>query len=166
MFETGIPLRLSFYLKGTDVAQTDMLCGGEVEVFVEPLWPGNEQLIPLFKKLTEVNNRGGDGWLATVVAADQWKKGISYKFYLEEAASRSGPFRTKRGWKNRSSEGRNAQRSHPADLIWDFQDDWGRSMEVFLEPVNFQAPFSMCSEADTFQKRSSPLQAGLGSRRS
>jgi xanthine dehydrogenase accessory factor len=39
VFDTGIPVRLSFSLKGSDVADTDMLCGGDMEVFLEPVSP-------------------------------------------------------------------------------------------------------------------------------
>ena len=39
VFKTGLPIRLEFSLKGADVSGTDMLCGGDVEVFLEPITP-------------------------------------------------------------------------------------------------------------------------------
>ena len=39
IFSTRSPKKLSLFLKGTDVAETDMLCGGDVEIFLEPVSP-------------------------------------------------------------------------------------------------------------------------------
>jgi xanthine dehydrogenase accessory factor len=136
VFETGIPLRLSFFLKGTDVAQTDMLCGGEVEVFVEPLWPGNEQLVPLFQKLTSVNNRGGEGWLATVVATDQWKKGISEKLYLDRSGQWVGSIPSETGLGEALLNRGDMLKGLTRPALSGLSDDSGRSVEVFVEPVH------------------------------
>jgi xanthine dehydrogenase accessory factor len=135
VFETGIPLRLGFHLKGTDVAQTDMLCGGEVEVFVEPIWPGNEQLIPLFQKLTEANNRGGEGWLATVVASDQWKEGITHKLYFDESGHSVGSVPGETGMEEALLKMGETLKRLTRPTISGLSDASGRSIEVFLEPV-------------------------------
>ncbi len=135
VFETGIPLRLSFHLKGTDVAQTDMLCGGEVEVFVEPLWPGNVELIPLFQKLTEVNSRGGEGWLATVVASDQWKEGTTHKLYLDESGQSVGSIPAETAMEEPFLKIGETLKRLTRPTLSGFSDASGRSMEVFIEPV-------------------------------
>jgi xanthine dehydrogenase accessory factor len=135
VFETGIPLRLNFYLKGTDVAQTDMLCGGEVEVFVEPLWPGNVQLVPLFQKLAEVNNRGGEGWLATVVARDQWKEGITTKLYLDKNGQSVGSISDETGLEAALLQRDEMLKHITRPTLSGLADDSSRSFEVFLEPV-------------------------------
>jgi xanthine dehydrogenase accessory factor len=136
VFEKGIPLRLSFYLKGTDVEQTDMLCGGEVDVFIEPLWPGNAQLIPLFQKLSEVNNRGGEGWLATVVALDQWKEGITHKLYLDKSGQSVGSLPGGTGLEEGLLKKGETLKRITRPTLSGLTDDSGRPMEVFLEPVH------------------------------
>lgn len=136
VFETGIPLRLSFYLKGTDVAQSDMLCGGEVDVFIEPLWPGNEHLIPLFQKLSEVNNRGGEGWLATIVAWDQWKEGITHKLYLDKSGQSVGSIPDEAGMKDALFiEGEMLKGITNPTLLALSDGSGGKPMEVFIEPI-------------------------------
>jgi len=135
VFETGIPLRLNFYLKGTDVAQTDMLCGGEVEVFVEPIWPGNEPLIPLFQKLAEVSNRGGEGWLATVVAEGQWKEGITYKLYLDKNGQLVGSIPEERGLEAALFNRGEMLKRITRPTLTGLSEGSDGAMEVFIEPV-------------------------------
>ena len=47
------------HLTGTDVAETAMICGGGVEVFIEPLSPG--LLIPLHQAPGDAGAGGGGG---------------------------------------------------------------------------------------------------------
>jgi len=54
VFLTHFPMRLSIFLKGTDVAETDMICGGDVEVFLDPVSPGNLTYLGIFKKVLEI----------------------------------------------------------------------------------------------------------------
>jgi len=37
VFSARAPMRLSLNLMGKDVAETDMICGGDVDIFLEPL---------------------------------------------------------------------------------------------------------------------------------
>jgi xanthine dehydrogenase accessory factor len=135
VFETGIPLRLNFYLKGTDVAQTDMLCGGEVEVFVEPIWPGNEPLIPLFKRLMEVSSRGGEGLLATVVETDKWKEGITYKLYLDKGGQSVGSIVAETGLESALLDRGEMLNRLTRPTLSAFSEGPDRAVEVFIEPV-------------------------------
>jgi xanthine dehydrogenase accessory factor len=161
VFEKGIPLRLSFYLKGTDVAKTDMLCGGEVEVFVEPLWPGNVQLIPLFQKLAEVSNRGGEGWLATVVASDQWKEGITHKLYLDESGQSVGSIPGETGLEEALFKRGETLKRITRPTLSGLSDDSGRPMEVFLEPV-LSNPFLYVFGGGHVSKEIVPLATRVG----
>jgi xanthine dehydrogenase accessory factor len=161
VFETGIPLRLSFYLKGTDVAQTDMLCGGEVEVFVEPLWPGNVQLMPLFQKLTEVNNRKGEGWLATVVASEQWKEGITHKLYFDKSGHSVGSVPGETGVEEPLLKIGETIKRLPRPTLSALSDGLGRSMEVFLEPI-FSNPVLYVFGGGHVSKEIVPLASRVG----
>ena len=100
VFEKGIPLRLSFYLKGTDVAQTDMLCGGEVDVFIEPLWPGNAHVDPPLSEAVG-GEQPGRGRMACDGCGNGsvGRKASPTNSILTKTASRSGPFRAERDWK-------------------------------------------------------------------
>jgi len=72
IFDSGRPKRLKFDLKGKDVEGTDMLCGGEVEVFLEPV-PPEKGYISLFREVLNIYNHGGTGVLATVVDPDKYQ---------------------------------------------------------------------------------------------
>jgi xanthine dehydrogenase accessory factor len=57
-----------FRLAGEDVAKTDMLCGGLVDVYVEPLSPEQPEVVALFRRLEDLIRSGGSGVLLTRVA--------------------------------------------------------------------------------------------------
>jgi xanthine dehydrogenase accessory factor len=63
---------LPFRLTGTEVAETQMICGGDVEVFIEPLSPG---LLDLYTKLLEILGTGGGAVLTTLIAAEPAQTG-------------------------------------------------------------------------------------------
>jgi xanthine dehydrogenase accessory factor len=68
----GRPSRFRFRLTGTDVADTDMLCGGEGEVFLEPVPPGAGSHLRVFEKALELIREGRGGTLVTCLDPDLW----------------------------------------------------------------------------------------------
>jgi xanthine dehydrogenase accessory factor len=83
VLETHSPLRLNFILKGKDVEKTDMICGGDAEVFLEPVSPENLNHMDIFKKAMDVNRRGGSGVVATIVNEDQWQAKHIPKLFMD-----------------------------------------------------------------------------------
>ena len=77
VFATRAPIRLSLNLMGKDVAETDMICGGDVDIFLEPLFTETEDQIQGFRKILDIQKRGGAGLLVTVVNTDRWQKDSS-----------------------------------------------------------------------------------------
>ena len=75
VFKTRSPMRLRFLLNGADVAETDMLCGGDVDAFLEPVPPENLNHLYIFKRAMEIQRRGGSGILATIVDDGPWHPG-------------------------------------------------------------------------------------------
>jgi xanthine dehydrogenase accessory factor len=59
---------LQFQLTGQEVSQTDMLCGGIVDVYLEPLLPGNKAARTLFRRLSTLLASGCTGVLITQMA--------------------------------------------------------------------------------------------------
>jgi xanthine dehydrogenase accessory factor len=90
VFKTRAPLRLNFVLKGTDVEKSEMLCGGDAEVFLEPISPDNPGQIELLKKAVDVIDRGGSGMMAMAVDANRWEGGQTPKIFLEPDAGSVG----------------------------------------------------------------------------
>ncbi|RLB04571.1 MAG: XdhC/CoxI family protein, partial [Deltaproteobacteria bacterium] len=56
---------LAFHLTGQEVSETEMLCGGEVEVFLEPLSP---EIKEIYAKVVEIKKRAAEGILVTFIA--------------------------------------------------------------------------------------------------
>ncbi|MGD9322014.1 MAG: XdhC family protein, partial [Desulfobacteraceae bacterium] len=81
VLETHTPLRLNFILKGKDVEKTDMICGGDAEIFLEPVSPENINHLDIFKKAMDVNRRGGSGVVATIVNSDHWQAELIPKMF-------------------------------------------------------------------------------------
>jgi xanthine dehydrogenase accessory factor len=90
VFETRVPLRLYFSLTGSDVADTDMLCGGEVEVFLEPVPAGKMVHVAIFHEVVQIQNRGGKGLLATAIDRDRWVFGEIPKVFITEDGQSTG----------------------------------------------------------------------------
>jgi xanthine dehydrogenase accessory factor len=57
-------------LTGNDVTKTDMICGGAVDVYLEPLFPENQETVDFFAALKELTASNMDGILFTQVNAD------------------------------------------------------------------------------------------------
>jgi len=58
---------LKFQLTGKEVAQTDMLCGGKVDVFLEPIDPGNPSAKEVFRAAATAVAKGERGLLLTLI---------------------------------------------------------------------------------------------------
>lgn len=135
VFSTRSPLRLRFLLTGTDVADTDMLCGGETEVFLEPVSPENLNNLYIFKRTLEIQRRGGAGLLVTAVDEDQWQGGQIPKMFLDRDGQKLG---TVLGIEEIEDVLRQKMTSllnqgQPCTLVChDHQDN---ALELFVEPV-------------------------------
>jgi xanthine dehydrogenase accessory factor len=134
VFHTRLPLRLKFLLKGTDVAGSDMLCGGEVEIFVEPVLPEHAIYASMFQEVIKIHNRGGAGLLVTAINQETWKAGEVPKIFLGSDGQRIGSLP--------GSEKLETALLENMDQILDARqprilvlEDNGDKVEVFVEPV-------------------------------
>ncbi len=135
VFATHAPIRLSLNLMGKDVAETDMICGGDVEIFLEPLSAEDQGQIQGFRKLLDIQKRGGSGLLVTVVNTDRWQKGSVPRRFLLSGAE---PIGTMPGMKAAAQE---IEKNTPLLLkqreprLVISKDDLGGSVELFVEPI-------------------------------
>jgi xanthine dehydrogenase accessory factor len=58
---------ISFRLKGEEAAETEMICGGEVDIYLEPFAGSNPQDRELFEKVLDLWERSQTGLLATLI---------------------------------------------------------------------------------------------------
>ena len=134
VFDTRLPVRLRFFLKGTDVAGSDMLCGGEVEVFLEPVPPKHPSYVSMFQEVIKIYNRGGAGLLVTLISQETWQAGEVPKLFLGRDGQRIG-------WL-RGSESLETSLKESMDQILDARQPRllalqvnGNKVELFVEPV-------------------------------
>jgi len=68
VLRAGKSALLEFRLTGQDVARTDMLCGGTVDVYLEPLFPEQKETVALFREVAATINDHATGVLLTRIS--------------------------------------------------------------------------------------------------
>ena len=135
VFKTRSPLRLNFVLKGTDVEKSEMLCGGDAEVFLEPISPDNSEQIDILRKAVEVIERGGTGIMAMAVDAGKWVGAQVPKIFLESNAGSVGSLAGQSGIEDQLSAEMNniLKKRQPINVT--FKDDGGEPFDLYIEPI-------------------------------
>ncbi|RLB85349.1 MAG: XdhC/CoxI family protein [Deltaproteobacteria bacterium] len=129
VLNSRMPTRVAFFLKGKDVQETDMLCGGEAEVFIEPVV--YEIHLPIFERIAAIEKRGGKAGIVTVLNPDFWKEGgVAKTLWMEEGQKAVGTLRLDEQTErliglelNKAIESR-----RPRTVL-------SGNVEIFLEPV-------------------------------
>ncbi len=89
VLKSGRSVRLNFHLDGTDVESTEMLCGGAVEVLLEPLDPAGPH-VSVLKKALEVIGQGGSGILLTALDQDLSAGGFCPRLFIDKTGEKRG----------------------------------------------------------------------------
>jgi xanthine dehydrogenase accessory factor len=135
VFETRSPTRRRFVLNGTDVADTDMLCGGDVEVFLEPVSPGNLNHLHIFKRAMEIQRRGGSGILATVVDHDRWQGGQVTKMFIDPHGHKIGSLMGIEEIEQAVADRMTQTLIKRQPALIRCPDHEGNKLEIFVEPL-------------------------------
>ena len=135
VLNTGLPLRLSFSLRASDVAETDMLCGGDMEVFLEPVSPTFSSTISIFEKALEVSSRGGPGLLATLLDEKQWQQGEAPRIFLEKKGKPVRSLPKGHEMEKALSIKMDTVLEARLPLVLSLPDSSGNQIEVFVEPI-------------------------------
>lgn len=85
---------IHFKLTGDEVAKSDMLCGGVVDVYLEPLFPENAVARDIFKRISSFINEGRKGLLLTLVSDGIKSEDETNRLLIEEDGSTMGEIRT------------------------------------------------------------------------
>ena len=135
VFESQMPIRFNRDLTGTDIAETDMLCGGNVELFLEPVSPNNLNHLQIFEKIMDLLRRGGSGLLATVIDTDQWRAGQIPKMLIHSKGERIGSLLGIQEVEEAIDKRMDhiLQEKHPSTILC--RDRRGNRLSIFLEPV-------------------------------
>jgi xanthine dehydrogenase accessory factor len=135
VFKTHRPLRLNYVLKGTDVEKTEMLCGGDAEVFLEPVSPNQRDHLNILQKVIEIIDRGDSGMMATAVDPGRWQEGQVPKFFFVSETERIGSlYGRQRVEEALAGEmGRIMRTRRPENVS--IRDVDGTQIDFYMEPV-------------------------------
>ncbi len=161
VLEARKPLRVTFVLRGKDVAETEMICGGDAEVFLEPLFPENREVVEIFKRASLIRQEGGRGVLATLIDEKGWCKGGVPRLLMEPGGRELGAFPGFEEIAKHCAEAVPAQLRAGKPKRYTFKDKSGRPIEVFLETVVFEPMLYIFGGGHVSQKIV-PLAAGVG----
>ena len=129
------PARFRFSLEGATTDAPDMICGGDVEIFLEPLDPENIQQRDIFEKILELDRRGGSGLLATVIDPERWSSSRVPKALLEPNGQIKGTLPENNATLEQLRPKMDQLLRQGQPLIITGQDRHGDPFEIFLEPL-------------------------------
>jgi len=160
LMQTKVPELMSFHLKGTDVEDTDMLCGGDVEVFLAPLSPEDSGLLPFFEAILRIHRRGGSGLIATIVDPESWQAEKAPMVFLTADGEQTGSIP---GCPNLETELKNKAEALVRQRVPKIHrfSEGGRSLNVFVEPVQSN-PILFIFGGGHVSQQIAPLAARVG----
>jgi len=161
VFDAGLPVRLYFSLEGTDVAETDMLCGGRVEVFLEPISALNPVHVAVFQEAGKGLSQGGGGLLVTLIDRDRWQNRESPKLFLGKNGERAGSLSGATGVEDILAKRLGKMMRSRQISLSSMNDDEGNPVEVLAEPI-IAASFLYVFGAGHVSKQIVPLANLVG----
>ncbi|MCF8143882.1 MAG: XdhC family protein [Deltaproteobacteria bacterium] len=161
VFETRLPTRLHFSLDGTDVAATDMLCGGRVEVFLEPVAAGDPICVTLFQRTGEGLRKGQSSLLITLLDSKRWQHGAVPKVLFGNSGEVSGLLPGAQGIAEAVLHDRKKILASGHLSVSSMPDDSGLMTEVLMEPIAARS-FLYVFGAGHVSRQIVPLAAGVG----
>jgi xanthine dehydrogenase accessory factor len=90
LFQTGLSEIIRFELAGNDAAENEMLCGGSVDVYLEPLFPENSTTLRLFERCHAMIEKGSHGAMLTMVSEGIGYRDESCRLLVEEDGTMTG----------------------------------------------------------------------------
>ena len=135
IFDSQSPVRLQFNLEGTDVDDIDMICGGEVELFLEPVIPQNMNQVDLLHRVREIEKRGGSGILVTVVNPQHWWPTRIPKAFIESDGQKVGTLPEIGEIEKQLNERMDQFLHQKQPVILTCRDEDGKNIDLFVEPV-------------------------------
>ena len=135
VFATRKPTRLNLNLMGKDVAETDMICGGDVDIVLEPLSVEDQDQTEGFRKISDIQRRGGAGLLVTVVNVDRWQADHLPKMFILPGAEPIGRLPGMKAISEELAKNMALWLKEREPRLVVSRDDLGGSVELFVDPV-------------------------------
>jgi xanthine dehydrogenase accessory factor len=149
---------LHFKLTAEQLAEGGLICGGNIDIFLEPL---KEEFLDIYQEVVRLKQRGGSAILATLISVDDaFPKGEGSKALIKASGERIGFLLDGEELEQKILKEREAllREKKPRVLVLssDRKDaPWSR-MEVLLEPI-FSEPTVYIFGAGHISQQLSPL---------
>ncbi len=130
--ERGEGRVLHFELTSEQLAEGGLVCGGNIDIFLEPL---REDFLNTYKEAARIRQKGGAAILATLVLVDgDFLKGEGSKVLIKTSGEKVGSLLGGAELEKKIlSEGKEALREKKPRILFSSHED--RNMEILLEPV-------------------------------
>jgi len=128
---------LHFKLTSEQLAEGGLICGGNIDVFLEPL---REDHLPIYQEVSRVRRQGGAGILATVMSVDAASpKGGDVKTFIKASGEKTGSLLAGEGLEERVlQEAGRLWKAKKLEVMAIHSGEEGRSwkkVELLLEPI-------------------------------
>ena len=123
---------LHFDLTSEQLAEGGLICGGNIDIFLEPL---KEEFLNVYQEVSRIKQKGGSAVLATLVSVDgDFPKGEGSKVLIKPSGEKVGSLLGGVELEKKILREGEAQlkEKKPKVLVFRHED---RKMEVLLEPV-------------------------------
>ena len=153
VIEKGKAGVLHFKLTAEQLAEGGLICGGNIDIFLEPL---QEEFLDIYRELARIKQKGGSAILATLISVnDQHVRGEGSKVLVKTSGERIGSISYGEGVEEKVlKEGKGVlNEKRPKILVITSAN---KKMEVLLEPV-FSEPTVYLFGAGHVSQYVSPL---------
>jgi len=128
---------LHFSLTAEQLAEGGLICGGNIDIFVEPL---KEEFIPIYREVMRMKQKGGAAVLATLISMDGvFPKSEMSKALLKTSGEKVGSLLDRKELEQRILEESEAllNEKKPRVIVLNSgrEDASWKKMEVLLEPI-------------------------------
>ncbi len=157
------PLRFSYRMEGDEIDEAEMTCGGNVEIFMEPILADNLNNLRIFEEIIGITRMGGAGLLATAIDPDQWLSGRIPKIFIKNNGEKIGSILEIEEIDNSIGERMNLfiEERIPSKIVLSNRE--GKPLNIFIEPV-ISDPLVYIFGGGHVSKQIAPLAAKVGFR--
>jgi xanthine dehydrogenase accessory factor len=131
---------LHFNLTSEQLAEGGLICGGNIEIFLEPL---KEEFLNIYEEVMRIRERGGSAILATLVSVDATPPSeVSSKVLIKASGEKIGEiFNGEQIEQRILREGERLFKGNEPTVMRidsEIENSLWRKMEVLLEPIYFE----------------------------
>lgn len=128
---------LHFKLTAEQLAQGGLICGGNIDVFLEPL---EEAFLPIYQEVMRIKQKGGSAILATVISLDEaFPRGEGSKALIKASGEKIGSLLDGQELEQKILSQSEALLRVKKPVVWvltsEREETRWKKMDVLLEPI-------------------------------